>query len=170
MSLLYGYQSYRSRRDAEQMSEKLDATRMQALRELELLKEAQSKNQNLLGQVKENIKLTPDEAKIQQDVVVLQKSLDDIHSDLAGIHKSVDTINTALMATPEKAITIPLMQKDIDNLKLETQRDLDSIHAEMVRSNDLNKWIIGLIVAAVLGTTLNSFLQSRKPAKEPSDS
>jgi hypothetical protein len=54
----------------------------------------------------------------------------------------------------------------MDDFKALTQRDLDSVRSEMARNYDLNKWLIGLILAAVLGTVVNNTLQARTTKAE----
>jgi hypothetical protein len=95
------------------------------------------------------------------DIALLQGEITSIKSDVANMQTSVDKLNAALLTTPDKALAVPLIRKDLDDFRLANQRDIDSMRLEMGRAYELNKWLIGFLLAAVVGTILNNILQQR---------
>ena len=151
----------RSMREREGLVEQVELVLKQVERAKDELSKSVAEQAQVLQQIRANIK----NSSHNRDILLLQGDISEIHSDLSALHNSLDTINNAIGTNPEKAMSIPLMRKDIEDLKTANQRDLDSLRGEMARSYDLNKWLIGLILAAVLGTTISSWAQSRKPGR-----
>jgi hypothetical protein len=96
-----------------------------------------------------------------QDFKLLQQQIDSIKSDITTMQTSLDRLNSAILTTPEKALALPLLRRDLDDLRTQDQRDVDAIGLEMGRAYDLNKWLIGFLLAAVLGTIIGNILQAR---------
>ncbi|MGB8522819.1 MAG: hypothetical protein WCD43_07625 [Candidatus Acidiferrales bacterium] len=108
----------------------------------------------------------PDSPQSLRQIALLNQDIDTITSSLTTMRSEIDTINSALVTNPEKALTVPLLRKDVDELKAETQRDMDSLRGEMTRGYDLNRWLIGLILAVLIGTVINNAIQSKSPKGE----
>jgi uncharacterized protein YhaN len=106
----------------------------------------------------------PDNSESIRQIALLRQDLGALKYEISTIHTSVDRLNDALMTTPDKALMAPLLKKDVDDLKISSQRELDSVRGEMARAYDLNKWLIGLILAAVLGLLANAMIQSKSRA------
>jgi hypothetical protein len=83
--------------------------------------------------------------------------------------KSQDAkIAQMLEADPEKALSVPLLRKDVDDLRDESRRDNDALRGQMSQMYDTTKWIIGLIAAGVIGTAFTNLFQFKKPKHEHS--
>jgi hypothetical protein len=108
----------------------------------------------------------PDSPQSLRQIALLNQDIDTITSSLTTMRSEIETINSALVTNPEKALTVPLLRKDVDELKAETQRDMDSLRGEMTRGYDLNRWLIGLILAVLIGTVVNNAIQSKSQKGE----
>jgi hypothetical protein len=136
-----------------------------AARQEQMMKDLESRNRQLSDQISE-LTRGPDSKQIPRELVLLRQGLADTNSTVVTLQTQVGTLTNALGNSPEKALTVPLLRKDVEDLRAATQRDLDSIRAEMGRNYDLNKWLIGLILAAVLGTVINSVMQSKSSKRD----
>jgi hypothetical protein len=74
-----------------------------------------------------------------------------LNVQLDSIQAQVRILDDALGQSPDKSLAIPLLRKDLDNLRDSSRRDLDATHAEINRVYDQNKWFIGLMFTLALG-------------------
>ncbi|MDJ0822429.1 MAG: hypothetical protein QNJ09_11575 [Paracoccaceae bacterium] len=77
----------------------------------------------------------------------------------------VDTIATAIQESPERAMSIPILRRDVDAISEEVSEDLLSIRGEIDRIYDLGKWFLGLIgtmAIGVLGLAVGNLLKGRE--------
>ena len=160
------FDQQKARRESEITAMESRTISEEIQRQKGVLDEAQARNLELLKQLTKGVKAVPEGSRSRQEMALVKKDLSDIHGEVSNLRSSLDNLGTAITGTPEKAVTIPLLKKDVDDLRLSTQRDIDSLRGEMARSYDLNKWLIGLILAAVLGMLVNSILQSRNQRHE----
>lgn len=100
-------------------------------------------------------------APTNKEVALLRVEVGSLRSDVATMQTSLDALNSALLTSPDKALSIPLLRKDLDDFRAANQRDVDSIRLEMGRAYDLNKWLMGFLLAAVLGMIINNLIESK---------
>jgi hypothetical protein len=98
---------------------------------------------------------------VAQQLAVVRHDINLQKDELKDLRTSVDSLRKAIESSPEKAITIPLLTKDLDDYKTSSERDIESLRAEMLRGYELNKWLIGLMLAAVFGMVFKGVLESR---------
>lgn len=103
----------------------------------------------------------PSTGSLAQHLVLLQHNVDVQRDQLNDLRTSVDNIQKAIESSPEKAITVPLLTKDLEDYKASSQHDIDSLRAEMIRGYEMNKWLFGLMLAAVFGIVFKGVLESR---------
>jgi hypothetical protein len=128
--------------------------------ELIALQEALKETEEKIGIQNINASDSPPTETLRQ-ITALRIDVIGLKTGLADLRSNLNNLNVALTNSPDKALAMPLLRKDLDDMKANTQHDLDSLRTEMTRAYDLNKWIIGFLLAAVLGTVLNNVLQSR---------
>jgi cell fate (sporulation/competence/biofilm development) regulator YmcA (YheA/YmcA/DUF963 family) len=88
-----------------------------------------------------------------------------LSSQVDSLQNQIKLLEDAVGQSPEKALAVPLLKKDMDNLKNSYRRDLDSTQSEINRVYDQNKWFIGLMFTmaiGLLGLAVSNFLQLRK--------
>jgi hypothetical protein len=89
-----------------------------------------------------------------------------VSAQLDSLQTQVKVLEDAIQQSPEKTLAVPLLKKDMDNLKDSYHHDLDNTQAEINRVYDQNKWFIGLMFTmalGLLGLAVSNFLQLRKP-------
>jgi hypothetical protein len=145
-----------------------EATMQRALAEEESrLQEMSRALEQQLNALKINLDNTSHNPPQTRELIGLQQRADGLSSELAQLHQEVNSLDAALTTNPEKALTVPLLRKDVDDLKTETQRQIDELKGEMTRGYDLNRWLIGLILAAVVGTVINNVVQAKAKTEKP---
>jgi cell division protein FtsL len=91
-------------------------------------------------------------------IETLRKQIDSLRADLTSL-------STAISATPEKALSVPLLRKDMDDFKEQYLHDTASTDRNIERIYDQNKWFLALIVTmmlAILGQAVSNIFQSKK--------
>jgi hypothetical protein len=136
-----------------------------------VLETAVQRSNDALAQVLSGMKSQTDAPTSDKDIALLHGEISSLKSDLTTTRSNVDALDAALLNTPDKALSIPLLRKDLEDFRLANQRDVDSIRLEMGRAYELNKWLMGFLLAAVLGMIVNNLIQAKtagraQPAKE----
>jgi translation initiation factor 6 (eIF-6) len=78
------------------------------------------------------------------------------------LEKKIQTLNNIIIENPEKSLTIPLLNKDIQSIKRENDLQIELIKDKVETVVDLNKWILGLIFSLLI-TIVISNLAKNKP-------
>ncbi|MEZ9392158.1 type I restriction enzyme HsdR N-terminal domain-containing protein [Vibrio splendidus] len=79
---------------------------------------------------------------------------------LNSIQLRLKALEDALTVNPAKALSVPILRKDLDNTEKSLRAELLQTRAEIDRMYDQNKWFIGLmftIALSVLGMAASSF-------------
>jgi hypothetical protein len=74
-------------------------------------------------------------------------------------------LDDAIGQSPDKALAVPLLQRDVDNMRESNREELVSTQAEIDRVYDQNKWFIGLMFTMAVGLVtlaVSNLLQVRK--------
>jgi|SRR5580704_12904630 hypothetical protein len=103
----------------------------------------------------------PNSSLLARQITVLKRDIDSTNAQLTVLNSNFQILDKSIESNPEKALTVPLLRKDLDDFKLSSQHDIDSLRAEMLRGYELNKWLIGLLLAAIVGIVLKSIFESR---------
>ena len=64
---------------------------------------------------------------------------------------SLDDLNSIILDNPEKAVSLPLMRKDMENLESNHKNDLEAMRSELSRALGLGQWLIGLMFFMAIG-------------------
>ena len=92
------------------------------------------------------------------EVVALSRRLDAIEAEQSRL-------SAIISESPEKAVAIPLLRRDIDDVKDNQTQVADALKREIDRVYDLNKWIIGGLAVGVLGILVRDIFRERASAK-----
>ena len=127
-----------------------------------------------------------DISKIKNEVANIRESLDQLRAtvigmqtpvpestlaarqaEMAGVVKSVETriksLESALVESPDKALAVPLMRKDISDLDLRYKEGRLASKSEFDRLYSQQTWMlsgIGTVLLAVAGASLTMFIKS----------
>jgi len=88
-----------------------------------------------------------------------------LKADVDGLRSEVKRLTEAVGQSPEKALAVPLLRKDMDNLREGYRHDLDATQSEINHVYDLSKWFLGTVVTmalALVGLAVSNFLQLKK--------
>lgn len=97
---------------------------------------------------------------IPKDLAVSAK-LQDIEIKLNDISSQVVTINNAIMQSPEKALEIPMLKRDIVALQNQYKVSTRALEREIGRAYDTIKWVLGTIVFGILGLAASVLLKGK---------
>lgn len=88
--------------------------------------------------------------------------LSKIESQINGVEKQIKSLNNAIMQSPEKALEVPMLKRDILSLQKQYDSATKSLEREIARAYDTMKWVIGTIVLGILGLGASIFLRERE--------
>jgi len=95
-------------------------------------------------------------SQIEAALGAAEKSPADVR--IAAMRQDIDTLRGrigqlegAISESPTKAISLPLLKQDIENVKVSLQREIESSNKQIDRIYDQNKWFIGLMVTMTIG-------------------
>lgn len=80
------------------------------------------------------------------------------------ISEKLDALENALTVNPSKALAVPILRKDLNNVEKSLKAELLQTRAEIDRMYDQNKWFIGLmftIALSVLGIAASSLFNKK---------
>lgn len=73
-----------------------------------------------------------------------------------------EKIENAITSNPAKALEIPLLQRDLENVKATNQASLTAIKEGVDRVYDLNKWLLGAMAISIVTLAIASFLKGNE--------
>ncbi len=72
-------------------------------------------------------------------------------AQLDAAQADIAKLNAAIQQSPDKALAVPLLRKDFDNMRDMYRHDLENTQSEISRVYDQNKWFIGLMFTMAIG-------------------
>jgi hypothetical protein len=84
-----------------------------------------------------------------------------VDASLTNVSVRLRLLEDAISSTPDKALSIPLLRRDVDDIRQQLIHDRAIAKADLDRIYDFSKWFFGLMGAAVVG-----FFTSQLKAKE----
>ncbi len=76
------------------------------------------------------------------------------------------SLEKAILANPAKALELPLIQRDIDGLRLSQQATGVYLKESVDRVYDLNKWLLGGLAVSIITLALSTFVRGRPKGSE----
>ena len=87
------------------------------------------------------------------DLTALAKRLSDIEASQAKL-------NTLILASPDKALELPLMRRDFDDARARQADEVAALKRDIDRVYDLNKWLLGGIAVSIMTLGFANFLKA----------
>lgn len=90
-----------------------------------------------------------------------------LRREIGGVKTSLDDLNSIILDNPEKAVSLPLMRKDMENLESNHKNDLEAMRSELSRALGLGQWLIGLMffmAIGLLGIAVGNLLRPKEIA------
>ena len=103
----------------------------------------------------QNLKKSIQELKLQKNVKVIDTSIIK-NSRIEILEQKIEKLNNIILENPEKSLTIPLLNKEIENQKSNTEIKIESLKDKVETVIDLNKWILGLIFSLLLTSIISN--------------
>jgi hypothetical protein len=128
-----------------------------------------------IAELRDNLSKTMGAVTRLQEVTLMaatnQPNLDSliIRSQIADLTNRLGHLEAAVMADPAKALGVPLLRQDLENLRSVYLRDSETAVKQIDRIYDQNKWFIGLMGTMALGLislAVSNFLQTKKKELE----
>ncbi len=99
------------------------------------------------------------------EVAIRFENLDSRLDELAKQLEIVEVIEQAINDSPERAMSIPILRKELDLLKSDVVEAVDALRAEIDRIYDLGKWFLGLMATmaiAVMGLVIGNLIKRKE--------
>lgn len=80
---------------------------------------------------------------------------------LADLSNRMQSLEQAILATPAKALEIPLIQRDIEAIKQAQVTSIAVLKDSVDRVYDQNKWLLGGVSVSILALGLSAFLRAK---------
>jgi hypothetical protein len=81
---------------------------------------------------------------------------------LESISRRQNGIEQAIMANPTRALELPMLRNDLNNMREVNAQQLEAIKAGVDQSYDMNKWLLGTIVITIIGLAISNLLTRKK--------
>jgi hypothetical protein len=81
---------------------------------------------------------------------------------LESISRRQNGIEQAIMANPTRALELPMLRNDLNNMREVNAQRLEAIKAAVDQSYDMNKWLLGTIVITIIGLAVSNLLTRKK--------
>lgn len=91
-----------------------------------------------------------------------RRALEDTEKSNAGLDQRLTALETALLQTPEKAVALPLLRQQLNDIQDKAKGDSDSLHSEINHLYGMMQWFLGLMITLIIGVgglAANSFRQ-----------
>ena len=90
--------------------------------------------------------------------------LEELNAKIDAVARRQDRLEQAIQSTPEKALSMPLMRRDIDNMRENNAQSIAAIKASVDQVYDLTKWLLGALAIGVFSLAIANFLQRKSDA------
>ncbi|KAE9687803.1 hypothetical protein GP718_03295 [Escherichia coli] len=106
---------------------------------------------NTLTALKNTSTLTPENVRIEE-----------LEGKLNEVQKKVNTLSNILSDNPEKAMSLPLMRKDLDSLNTSIKVVSDYSDKQLERFITLFYWIIGVLTIGIISIAAGLYFGLKK--------
>ncbi|WP_043249949.1 hypothetical protein [Pseudomonas knackmussii] len=92
----------------------------------------------------------------------LALKIDDLKQQMNSLDQRLGKLETAIMASPAKALEIPLLQRDLDSVKASQLTHQAAMAASVDRIYDQNKWLLGGMAVSIIVLAITSLARGRE--------
>jgi hypothetical protein len=85
----------------------------------------------------------------------------ELSGQISNVTSRINSLEDAISASPEKALAIPMMRKDIETIQQNQTEYKTAIEGEIGRLYEFNKWFFGLIALMALSNAGLAFSAAR---------
>lgn len=84
-----------------------------------------------------------------------------ITARLDDISKRQDALEKAILNNPEKALSLPLLKRDIESVRENNNQAVISMKASVDQVYDLSKWLLGSVALTVISLVATAYFQKK---------
>lgn len=84
-----------------------------------------------------------------------------LRRQVESITKRQEKIEEAIQTNPEKALSLPLLRKDIDSIRDNGAQSIAAIKASVDQVYDLTKWLLGSLAVGIISLAIANFVQRK---------
>ncbi|EHN8717414.1 TPA: hypothetical protein JG933_000789 [Enterobacter hormaechei subsp. steigerwaltii] len=88
--------------------------------------------------------------------------IETLESKLNTLQEKINNLDNILNNSPEKAMALPLMRKDIDSLEKTIKASSDYSDKQLERFINLFYWICGTLALGIVGLCVGLFINAKK--------
>ncbi len=85
----------------------------------------------------------------------------DLSAKIDAISRRQQRLEDAIQSSPDKSLAIPLMRRDIDNVRDSSAQSIASVKASVDQVYDLTKWLLGALAVGVFSLAIANFFQRK---------
>jgi hypothetical protein len=115
----------------------------------------------LNAQIQHSIANIPPQSALNLQLQQLSTSVGDINDRLTKLE-------SVILNNPVEALEIPLMQRDIDNIKASEKDGFKSVKESIDRIYDISKWLLGAMAISIISLAVGNLLKSKEVPSSPS--
>ena len=97
----------------------------------------------------------PEQAKVAVQLKDLQNNLKDLWTRESKLEE-------VILSNPAKAIEVPLIRKDLDNLKDAQQQNMLAVKQGVDQVYDLNKWLLGAMAVSIVTLAISNLIKGKE--------
>ncbi|MDX6496972.1 MAG: hypothetical protein QOG23_232 [Blastocatellia bacterium] len=102
---------------------------------------------------------TPDKSGL----AIQLKRIETAVTDLQARHAKLEQV---IIDNPAKAVEVPLLRKDLDNLKDAQQQNAASLKQSVDQVYDVNKWLLGVMAVSIVTLAVSNLLRGKEKKPE----
>ena len=102
----------------------------------------------------EGIKELPSDLPVSSKIKEIEAKIDSVNTKLDGLNK-------AILESPEKALALPLLRRDMDSLQKQYVSAVNNLEEEVSRAYDIFKWVTGTMFLGVISLAVGVFVKPR---------
>jgi hypothetical protein len=148
--------SYVSQRESFEDRAVLNAQTINVYTSLEAKFQDLGSRLNALEQRISSISTIPKEDALYIELQKLTTSVGDLNSREAKIE-------TVILQNPAKALKMPLLRRDLDNIKESQQAAIVILKDSVDRIYDINKWLLGAMAVSIVTLAAGNLLKPKEP-------
>lgn len=100
-------------------------------------------------------------AELSRDRTPMALRVDALEQRISSVEKRIGKLEEALNSSPEKALALPLMRKDLDAQKDSASQAVSSLQSSIDHLYDLTFAFIGAIGLTIMGLGIRAFVSHR---------
>lgn len=100
-------------------------------------------------------------SELPKELPVASKIIE-LETKIENIQKSLNDLNKIIVESPEKALELPLVRRDISAMEQKIDSSVKNVETQLARAYDMFKWVLGTLVISVLSLAIGMFFKDKR--------